>query len=344
MSGRRVIAVVAAVSAALFIVVAITLVVSGGDRLDRCSRSPLLVPSCGVLWGVATDPNTQAAVDSVESATRTRFDMVYRFHDLNDRFPTADERTMVADGRVLHVTVTARIFGSARVITWREITDGLFDHDLGNQARGIAALGVPVFVTFDHEPDRTDRAVHGSPADFISAWRHVHDLYARNGARNAVWVWVVTGYPPFFEAAARTWPGNDYVDWIGWEAYNGSGCASGAITPLSYKSFATAALRFYRWVHAHGSRYGIDADKPMMISEAASVVYPTMPARTAQWYAGIPSTLARYRQIRAVTLWDRPGNGGCRYRFDDVPGVPAAIGSAGALVHYPLLFTPSPER
>jgi hypothetical protein len=275
----------------------------------------------------------------VEKRAGTRFDLVYRFHDLNDSFPNADERALVAQGRILHITISPTIFGSNRVITWREISAGAFDRQLAAQARGIAALHVPVFVTFDHETDRTDRSPRGSPGDFRAAWRHVHDLYVRSGASNAVWVWVVTGYSPFFARAGQMWPGNNYVDWISWEAYNGSGCTNGSVRTNAYRSFESVALEFYRWIHRHGAGYGIDVRKPMMISEAGSVVYPGAQGRTADWYAAIPSVLARYRQIKAVTVWDRPGNGACDYRFGQSTDVLASVGRTGVELHYPRLLS-----
>lgn len=332
-------AVISAAAAVVVALVAVVIAIRVADPSKSCTRSALLVPRCGALWGVATDPNTRSAVESVERRAKTRFDMVYRFHDLNDSFPTPDERALVADGRILHITIAPTFFGSTRLVTWPEITAGAFDRQLAAQARGVAALHVPVFVTFDHESDRPDRAQRGSPADFVAAWRHVHDLYERAGAHNAVWAWVVTGYPPFFQTARQIWPGNRYVDWIGWEAYNGSGCANNAITTAAYQSFGTVALKFYRWIHTNGPRYGIDAAKPMMISEAGSVIYDGAQDRTAQFYSGIPTVLARYPQIKAVTLWDRPGNGACHYRFDNAPGVLSSVGRAGAQVHYSLLLT-----
>jgi hypothetical protein len=66
-----------------------------------------------------------------------------------------------------------------------------------------------------------------------------------------------------------------------------------------------------------------------MISEAGSVIFSGQPDLTAQWYAKIPSVLRRYPQIRAITLWDRPGPSVCRYQFDDVPSVLAAVTKAG---------------
>jgi hypothetical protein len=73
----------------------------------------------------------------------------------------------------------------------------------------------------------------------------------------------------------------------------------------------------------------MDPDKPMMISEAGSVVYPDTPQLTGQWYAEIPGVLAEYPQIRAIGLWDHTGNGLCDYRFEDDTAVTKAVTRAG---------------
>lgn len=307
------------------------------DTSDRCSLSSTLVPTCGAIWGVVTDPHTEQQLLRVERAVHTRFQMVYRFHDLDDIVPTPDERRLVKHGRLLHIDIHTKLHKTSRIVSWPEVTDGAFDSTLANQARGIASLKAPVYVTFEHEPERPDRANRGSHADFIAAWRHVYNLFERNGAHNAVWVWVVTGYPPFSRAAAASWPGNDYVDWISWEAYNTSGCAQSAVTPKKYTSFRNAVLPFYHWIHKHGAQYDINTNKPIMISEAGSVVYRDRPELTADWYLGIPQVLSEYSQIKAVTLWDRPGNGACDYRFNAFPTVRAAIAEAGFEVQYPSL-------
>ena len=301
---------------------------------DRCGVSSRLIPNCAVIWGIATDPNTNARLHAVEEGVGRTFDMVYRFHDINDRIPSADERALVRQGRILHVSIDARVYGAgAATVTWNAVANGTYDHDLAAQARGIASLHAPVFVTFDHEPDQPGRSARGTPADFVAAWRHVHDVFRRNGASNVIWVWVVTGYLPTAATAGSMWPGNRYVDWISWEAYNRSGCAHSRTDPADFRSFADSMLPFYTWLGAHAADYGINLNKPMMISEAGSVLYPTDPALTASWYRAIPDVLAAYPQIRAVGLWDRPGVGTCDYRFDDAPAVQHAVGQAGERLH-----------
>jgi hypothetical protein len=304
---------------------------SGCAPNDRraCPLSESLVPRCGVLWGIATEPNTTSKLRAVERTLDTRFDMVYRFHDLDDRVPTQDERVVVRSGRILHLTIDSRIYQPpARTVPWSDIAAGRYDRALRRDARGIAALGKPVFVTFGHEPDNPTTSV-GPPREFVAAWRHVRTLFEAAGARNAVWVWVVTGYPAHFSMIPALWPGNDYVDWISWEAYNSSGCGRGADRRL-FKTFGQSALPFLRWLLSTGARLGIDVGKPMMISEAGSTVYPGDSALTASWYREIPLVLHLHRQIKAVGLWDRPGLNGCDFRFDGNPIARAVVRSISA--------------
>lgn len=298
---------------------------------DPCPVSAKLVPTCGVLWGLATRPQDLSALASVEKSVGRTFDIVYNYHDINDVIPTATEVTEARQGRTLHLAIAARIYGSRQdSVTYSAITAGQYDAELSRQAEGVASLGVPVFMTFDQEANQHDKlGPRGTAADFRAAWRHIHDLYAQAGATNAVWVWVMTGAPDNLARAGELWPGNDVVDWISWNVYNQSGCGSGTVTPSKYTSFKGAMTPFYEWVHRQGPTRGIDPDKPMMISETGSVLYSGDPQRTARWYAAIPTTLAKYPQIKAVTLWDSKTSEACDYTFQRDPGVLASVADAG---------------
>ena len=92
-----------------------------------------------------------------------------------------------------------------------------------------------------------------------------------------MWVWVVTGYAPNFTLAGQMWPGNGYVDWISWEAYNNAGCTAGAIDPTASRTFSASMTPFLTWLQQNGPAAGIDLTKPMMISEAGSVIFSGQP-------------------------------------------------------------------
>lgn len=292
-----------------------------------CALSDKLVPACGVLWGISTNPATQATLQAAEKDTGRTFDLVYRYHDIVADFPDDDERAVVREGRALHIAIAAREYGEGEdTVSYADIARGTYDASLRRQATGLASLNAPVFVTFEQEANqRRKLGVRGSAEDFKAAWRHVHEVYKAEGATNAVWVWVMTGAAENLSRAGQLWPGNDVVDWISWNVYNGSGCNSGKVKPASYETFEQGLKPFYDWVRRSGPALGIDPDKPMMISESGSVIYRDDLARTAGWYRQIPEVLPRYPQVKAIALWASSTSEACDYRFHRYPEVAQAV-------------------
>ena len=62
-------------------------------------RAPRRVPSCGVLWGIATHPPTDAAVVAAETAIGRKVDFVYRYHDVNDVIPDSSRAALGRRGQ-----------------------------------------------------------------------------------------------------------------------------------------------------------------------------------------------------------------------------------------------------
>ena len=288
-----------------------------------------------MLWGISTRPPTVTQLAKVEKAAGRPFDFVYRYHDLNDEVPDEQELEIVAEGRLLHLAIATRDFQarSRAGYTWADVAGGKFDAALSAQARGVASLKVPVFVTFEQEANQQNKlGVAGSATDFKAAWKHLHDLYRAAGATNAVWTWVMTGNEDNLDRAASLWPGNEYVDWISWNVYNQSGCHSGVVEQEKFKSFDDELRPFYDFVEKRGASIGMDKSKPMMISEAGSVRYADAPELSADWYAAIPTTLREYPQIKAVALWDSVAET-CDYDFDADSQVTEGVRKAGQDPH-----------
>ncbi len=306
---------------------------SCASSLARTRVTAKGVPTCGALWGLATQHSTIAGVEAVESNLGRAFDIVYRYHDLVEAVPDAEEKALVARGSLLHLAIASRKF-SGDGVNYTDVTAGTYDASLRKQAQGIASLGSPVFVTFEQEANQKEKVgVRGSAADFIAAWRHVHDLFTSAGATNAVWVWVMTGNAANLSRTAALWPGNDVVDWISWNVYNNSGCRTSAIDVSRYVSFQDGLKIFYDWVTTTGRAAGIDTTKPMMVSEAGTAQYADDLAMSAKWYADIPTALAAYPQVKAVTLWasggDNANGTNCDYRFQNNPTVAQGVATAG---------------
>ncbi|MGH3417902.1 MAG: glycosyl hydrolase, partial [Actinocrinis sp.] len=52
------------------------------------------------------------------------------------------------------------------------------------------------------------------------AWRHVHDLFAKAGATNVIWIWNPNDIHPVPSVKLKPlYPGDAYVDWVGVTAY-----------------------------------------------------------------------------------------------------------------------------
>lgn len=278
----------------------------------RCTISEILEPSCGVWWGGSPH---NGDLDALEDAAGRRMDIVYTWSGIDQpQIPSESERRMVAEGRFVHTNIEARRFTrpGRPAVSYRDILGGEFDSVLRTQARAIAALEAPYFLTFDHEADANKRYnTRGTPQEFTRAWRHIVDIYRREGADNAIWVWNVTGWKDNLDRLPGLWPGNEYVDWISWEAYNMTGCD----TMPGWKhvdSFEDALRPAYEWIQNEGPKHGIDSTKPVMIGEMGTT--DIGPRETFQWYADVPRVLREYERVRAVKVWDSKVSDGCDFR------------------------------
>jgi hypothetical protein len=154
--------------------------------------------------------------------------------------------------------------GSVQLLSWagtnyRSIINGSQDALIARAAKNIAAYQQPLFIRWAWEmngswylwggPKNGDR-----PADFIAAWRHIHDIFVANHATNAAWVW-----GPNYESmpkepwndATNYYPGDDYVDWVGVSGY--------------FVKYQTVDSLFGTIEREYGAR------KPMMITETGAL-------------------------------------------------------------------------
>ncbi|MFH1684403.1 MAG: glycosyl hydrolase, partial [Candidatus Margulisiibacteriota bacterium] len=96
------------------------------------------------------------------------------------------------------------------------------------------------------------------PANYIAAWKHIHDIFTNVGATNVKFVWSPNheSIPnESWNEAVDYYPGDNYVDWIAFDGYNwGNG---------NWESFD----QIFSVIYATFESYG----KSMMIGEFASV-------------------------------------------------------------------------
>jgi beta-mannanase len=171
------------------------------------------------------------------------------------------------------------------------IVAGNYDAYVRSWAKGLAAYGKPVLLRFAHEMNGTwypwARGINGNtPAQYVAAWRHVHDLFAAAGAKNVQWVWSPNVAWDAAAAFTSYFPGDAYVDWLGLDGYNWGGSG--------WQSFVQVFGASYQSITALSA-------KPLMIAETASA---EAGGSKAQWITDAFSTQipTKYPRVQAV-LW-----------------------------------------
>jgi mannan endo-1,4-beta-mannosidase len=107
--------------------------------------------------------------------------------------------------------------------TVKQIASGASDAYIERFAFSVRTLNLPIALSFGHEmngnwyPWGTQAT---SAADFVAAWRHIHDLFAKAGATNVIWIWDPNDMYPVPDVRLQPlYPGDKYVDWIGVTGY-----------------------------------------------------------------------------------------------------------------------------
>lgn len=183
----------------------------------------------GLRFGVATPglPGDRTGLNAFGSAVGVPPDVALSFTSF--RYP------MNADG--LRAEVAA---GLLPMVTWepfdattptvdayplRVVAGGGLDPYLRAQAAAVRAAGGPVAIRFGHEMNASwypwGAGVRGNtPADYVAAYRHVHDVFEAEGAVDVVWVWSPSALDTAVQPdLAPFYPGDDVVDWVALSAY-----------------------------------------------------------------------------------------------------------------------------
>jgi len=264
-----------------------------------CSVVGPSVPSCGRWWGEALDTgkgSLVSAVDRAQASLGRRLDIVHTYHRWDDLFPTAGERALAQDGHLLLIGWKP-ITRAGRPVSWASIAAGRQDNIVRTVARRLRALDVPVLLSFSYEPERLI-GTNGTPAQFAAAFRHIHDVMARAGATNVRWVWTVIGLtsPHWQRTYLQLWPGQKYVDWIGWDPYNWASCRK-----TSWSSFRQMVQPFYRWITNQDL-----GNKPLMLAEYGTVESTDDPGRKGLWFSAEAQALESFPRLLALVYFNLP--------------------------------------
>src|SRR5215472_4167479 len=194
---------------------------AGAAALGPCEGDTLPRP----LIGIAINPQITAHVTAFQRATGVRVRLVEFFNSFNEPFQRWEAQQAVALGALPLIQL------NPRNVSLAEVARGGYDAQIRQYADAVRNFRCRLVISFGHEmngwwyswglPDTT-------PATFITAWRHIHDVFAAQGAKTVIWSWDPSHLYQRFKnnsasPAGRWYPGDSYVDWIGIDGYLGLG-------------------------------------------------------------------------------------------------------------------------
>jgi hypothetical protein len=223
-------------------------------------------------------------------------------------FPTNEMNNIRSHGAIPFYSWASQSIPSTRTEPNFQLSDviaGTYDSYIRKFAEAAKAWGHPFFLRFDWEMNGGwfpwSEGVNGNKSgEFVTAWRHVHDIFAAVGATNVTWVWCPNVDPTNdFQDLASLYPGDSYVDWTGLDGYN---WGTNPAKPDRWRSFDQLYSSTY-----HRIVDTVAPSKPLMISEIGSTEYG---GSKAAWIedalAKIP---ADYPKIRGLLWFEQEDDG-----------------------------------
>ncbi|GGL73928.1 hypothetical protein GCM10010129_17000 [Streptomyces fumigatiscleroticus] len=276
----------------------------------ECRPTALLEPPCGAWFGAFVPHDRDDLPEKVrayEKHVDRKLDIVYTYHDMSrvtqgrrEGQLLTEEEQQVGRDHMLLLSWESKWWGGSKKQQprWKQIAAGDLDESVIDvQAERIKEYGretgKKVFLSFDLEMD-TRTPANGSPEEYVEAYRHIHDRFEQLGVDNVVWTWIITGYLNHADLFERMYPGDEYVDWIGYNQYNYYRCHK-----ADWLSFEQTQTATHDWIREH-----LSDDKPLMLSEFGSASDPSEPDRQADWYAKVPGVLKRLDGVKAALQWN----------------------------------------
>jgi endoglucanase len=238
----------------------------------------ILAPAQGALLGLYYGDGTIAATDAL-IGRKPQIHLVY--YAWTDPWEQGAKNDLQA-GRIPLVN------WEPGGIDFANIVNGSLDATINARAKGAKNLGQKFFLDFAAEMNG-DEAWSGNNAPlYVSAYKHIHDLFVAAGATNVIWAWCpnVTDTNGTNATTLDYYPGDNYVDWVGVDGYNWGGG--------DWQTFQQVFAKIYPLLATK--------KKPIIIGEMASA---EQGGDKGKWIdAMIPVLKAQYPLFKAVVWFD----------------------------------------
>lgn len=286
-----------------------------------CGLDAKAVPTCAgqILFGAASGlAGTKMTYSQVMGNAADRYGRdvpVWRSYAPPGTLPMSPNDP-VGSGNIAHVRA-----GGIAQVNWKPDADwskatgsnATVNAWIDRAADNIKAVAPgTVMLTLHHEPQNdvgggTSCSHPGTnpnmtPANYRAMWRNVYNRFQAKGVTNVLWLTGDMGFAGVRCLVPEMWPGDDIVDWVGFDKYWG---AKGSAT-------VDAAIgEMYRWYQANSVPGRSYSSKPIALTEfgmnnpnaAQSVAY--------QGYRDLAAAVqsGKYPGIKMMLVWDSNRNG-----------------------------------
>jgi hypothetical protein len=176
-------------------------------------------PSQQIRYLGVYEPGVPGSYTSVEEFAKNvgrQPNLVSYYSGWNEAFQTTFAETAASHGATTIVEIDPTDISLAK------IADGKYDSYLTSYANQVAAFKHTVVISFGHEMNgfwETWGYRHVPAQTFVAAWRHIVDVFRRQGADNVTWLWQVNSASSQTGPVRDWWPGSAYVTWVGVSGY-----------------------------------------------------------------------------------------------------------------------------
>ncbi len=255
----------------------------------------------GIYFGIFREgaPANIGLVKNIEKKVGAKIPIVMWYQDYSSLFNPDLCNKVVANGAIPHIVWEPWLWKDKEKIKLDNINAGEWDAHIREWAQDIKAWGKPVFIRWGHEFN-----IEGypwcivnnnrDPKKYVAAFRRVRNIFKKEGADNAIFVWcpMNDSWPKeSWNDMHLAYPGDEYVDWIGLDGYNWG-------TTQDWSSWQSFKDLFRDTARQMWKKY---PTKPVMIAETGC---SEKGGDKAKWIADMLQDLKRMPYVKAVHWFD----------------------------------------
>jgi hypothetical protein len=263
-------------------------------------------------WGARVGPrpgeSELAALSQFPPLVGRQPSVVRVFRTWEASWPDSYSDALVANGQLPMLSIKP-IRNNGTRVRWADLaaapTGSQIDLELRSWAQRVGSYPGPIYVAFNHEPEAVSNLSTGNATEFIAAWRHFVEVFRDEGATNVKFIWIMTDYSFWINSgdrrhAPKWYPGDEWVDAVGADAYNWFTCR-GASEPWRTLESVADPLRRFALLHP---------DEEAWLPEFGSVEDPNDPQRKAQWLVEARELFKRpgWEQFKGVSYFHFPSS------------------------------------